>query len=481
MSGRLPRAPAPWPVRRSRALLETRLREAANRATRRLQEQKREAYRTFPRGEAMRRRAVEAKRRALGDLEALLEEATRHVEARGGRVFRARGPEEVAGYVLEVARRRGARRVVKSKSMTSEEVELNDRLEAAGLEVRETDLGEYIVQLAGERPAHILVPAAHKSRADIRELFAREAERTGEEPPAGDEPPELTAFARRRLRGEFLEAEIGISGGNFLVAETGTLVLITNEGNGRMVTSLPPVHIALVGIEKVVATWEELADLVQQPPLSGVGQRLTSYVSLLSGPRRPGELDGPEEFHLILLDNGRSDLLGSEFEDVLRCIRCGACLNVCPVFRAVGGGHAYGSVYSGPVGVVLTPLLAGLEHAPELPESLCSMCHACGEACPMEIDLPGHILRLRRQETRRGLAPRLFDRLLPLWSRLWSTPGGFLLSARLGRLGQRFWRREGRLTGAPGPLAGWFVSREMAPLAGESFHEWWRRNRGEAG
>ncbi|MDI3298560.1 MAG: LutB/LldF family L-lactate oxidation iron-sulfur protein [Bacillota bacterium] len=478
MSGKLPEAPAPWPVRRSRALLAPRLREAATRAARRLQGQKEAACAAYPQGEAMRRRAVEAKRRALRRLDALLAQLTERVEARGGHVVRARWPEDVARYVLEVARRRGARRIVKSKSMTTEEVELNAHLEAAGLEVRETDLGEYIVQLAGERPAHILVPAAHKSRADVRRLFAREAERTGETPPAGESPEELTAFARRRLRQEFLEAEIGITGGNFLVAETGTLVLITNEGNGRMVTSLPPVHIAVVGIEKVVATWEELADLIQQPPLSGVGQRLTSYVSLLSGPRRPDELDGPEEFHLILLDNGRSELLGTDFEDVLRCIRCGACLNVCPVFRAVGGGHAYGSVYSGPVGVVLTPLLAGLESAPELPESLCSMCHACGEACPMEIDLPGHILRLRRQEAARGLEPRGFATALALWARLWSTLAGFLLSARLGRLGQGLWRREGRLTGGPGPLSAWFVGRDMAPLAPESFHEWWRRRGG---
>ncbi|MDI3317098.1 MAG: LutB/LldF family L-lactate oxidation iron-sulfur protein [Bacillota bacterium] len=480
MSGSLPLDRAPWTVRRSRGLLDPDLRRAATGATRRLQGSKEAAYAEYPQGEERRRRAVEAKRRAIRQLDALLERLTGQVEARGGHVFRARGPEEVAGYVLEVARRRSARQVVKSKSMATEEVELNARLEAGGLRVRETDLGEYIIQLAGERPAHILAPAAHKSRAQVRRLFEREAREAGEAPPAGESPEELTAFARRRLREEFLRAEIGITGGNFLVAETGTLVLFTNEGNGRMVTSLPPVHIAVVGVEKVVATWEDLADLIEQPPLSGVGQRLSSYVSLLSGPRHPGELDGPEEFHLILLDNGRSELLGTEFEDVLSCIRCGACLNACPVFRNVGGGHAYGSIYSGPIGVVLTPLLAGLEKAPELPKSLCSMCHACGEACPMEIDLPGHILRLRRQEAERGLEPRGYAAMLALWSRLWSSPSGFVLSARLGRLGQRAWERDGRLTGGPGPFSAWFVGRDMAPLARESFHEWWRRNRGGA-
>jgi L-lactate dehydrogenase complex protein LldF len=449
---------------------------AVAKSTRNLADKKVAAFAGYPAAETMRRRAVVARRGSIARVDELLVELTRNVEARGGHVTRAAGPADVGRYILDVARRLGVGRVVKAKSMATEEIALNERLEAAGLHVRETDLGEYIIQLAHESPAHILVPASHKSRQQVRALFEAEAGSRAVAPPTGDSTPELTAFARRQLREEFLSADMGISGGNFLVAETGTLVLITNEGNGRMTTSLPRVHVAVVGIDKIVATWSDLADLLQQPALSGTGQRLSTYTTFITGPRREGELDGPEELHLVLLDNGRHELLGTEFEDVLSCIRCGACLNVCPVFRTIGG-QAYGSMYSGPIGVVLTPLLGGLERAPELPKSACSMCCACRDACPMEIELPRHILALRRTEVERSMEPLTTRLTFEAWGRFWANPAGFRLTGRLGRLGQRVYVRDGRLKGLPGLVGGWTATRDAPPLARESFHEWWGRRR----
>lgn len=480
MPGLLPAAKAPWPERRRQALADPTMRAAVVRTTKNLSGGKATAFATYPQGEEMRLKAVSARRRALGQIDELLAELTTRVEAAGGHVKRAAGPADVGRYVIEIARRRGASQIVKSKSMATEEVALNEQLQAAGLQVRETDLGEYIIQLAEERPSHIVAPAAHKTRGQIRELFVQEAALRHVAPPTDTATPSLTAFARRQLREDFLAADIGITGGNFLVAETGTLVLMTNEGNGRATTSLPPVHIAVVGIDKVVATWEDLGAVLQQPPLNGTGQLVTTYVSLITGPRRGGELDGPEEFHLVLLDNGRHDLLGTEYEDVLTCIRCGACLNVCPVFRNLGG-QAYGSIYSGPIGVVLTPLLGGLKHAPELPKSACSMCHACRDACPMEIELPDHILALRRTEIDESMEPWAMRLTFQLWGRLWASPAGFRLTARVARIGQRLFVRKGKLTGAPGLMGGWTATRDAPPVAKETFHEWWRRRAGSGG
>ena len=476
MPGELPPAGATWPERRRRALADPAMQAAVAKSTRSLAAKKEAVFAAYPAAEAMRKRAVIARRGSLARVDALLDELTRRVEARGGHVVRAAGPADVGRYVLDVARRRGVQRVVKSKSMATEEIALNEQLEAVGLHVRETDLGEYIIQLAGERPAHILVPASHKTRQQVRALFDEEAAACAVDPPVGDATPELTAFARRQLRADFLAADMGISGGNFLVAETGTLVLITNEGNGRMTTSLPRVHIAVVGIDKIVATWADLADLLQQPALSGTGQRLSTYTTFITGPRREGELDGPEEFHLVLLDNGRHELLGTEFEDVLSCIRCGACLNVCPVFRTIGG-QAYGSMYSGPIGVVLTPLLGGLERAPELPKSACSMCCACRDACPMEIELPRHILALRRTEIERSMESLTTRLTFEAWGRFWANPAGFRLTGRVGSLGQVVLVRNGRIKWAPGLLGGWTAVRDAPPLARQSFHDWWRRHR----
>ena len=476
MPGILPQDPRPWTDRRDQGLHDTVMRDTLGRVTRRVSEARIQAYAHYPEGEAMRSRAKEAKRAAIRDLDRHLIEAAAQIEAHGGVVRRMESPHDVSRYIIELARRHQARRIIKSKSMMTEELELNHSLEAAGLAVRETDLGEYIIQLAHEKPSHILAPAAHKNRHQIHTLFNEEAQRSGVEGVDHADIPELTAFARRRLREEFLIADIGITGGNFLVAETGTLVLITNEGNADMVTALPPLLISVVGIEKLVATWEDLTDIIQQPALSGVGQLLSSYTTFVSGPRGSKTLDGPKEWHVLLVNNGRSGLRGTEFEDVLSCIRCGACLNVCPVFRQVGG-HAYGSVYVGPIGAVEPPLLAGLSQFPEMPSSLCTLCNACQEACPMDIALPQHFLALRREKVRRRLESPTLRLTYRQWGRLWATPAGYRLSVRLGRIVQKLSLQNGRLVRAPGPARGWFNTRDMPPIAQETFHEWWKRRK----
>lgn len=462
----------PWPERRARALQDTVLRETLAGVMPRLAAARVAAYAQDPGAEESRIRARDRRREAVADRDALLAQAMASIEQHGGAAARVADGEAAARYILAIAARRGGRRVTKSKSMVTEELELNRLLEAGGLEVRETDLGEYIVQLAGERPSHILAPAIHRNRLQIKDVFDQEAHRQGIPAPAGADITELTRYARQRLRADFLAADIGITGGNFVVAETGTLVLITNEGNADMVTTLPPVHVAVVGIEKVVERFSDLADLLPQPAMSGVGQRLSAYTTLISGPRQPGQLEGPEEWHVLFVDNGRSAIGAGAFQDVLTCIRCGACYNVCPVFRQVGG-HAYGSVYGGPIGAVLTPLLQGLEAVPDLPESLCTLCHACVEACPMDIDLPAHFIQLRTELVRRRLKPASVTRTYRTWSRLWTTPAGYRRSIQLARLGQRLYLRRGLLTGGPGLLGGWAKTRDMPPVAAKTFQEWW--------
>lgn len=462
-----------WPIRRYRALQDGELRRTLARVLPRMAEGRVRAYEDDPEAEVRRVRARDRRREAVRN-PGLVERAMAAIEARGGRAAQVRDGEEAAAYLIEIARRRGATRVVKSKSMVTEELELNQRLASAGIEVRETDLGEYIIQLAGERPSHILAPAIHRNRSQVKDVFVDAATGFVVEAPASDDLDVLTAFARRQLRADFLSADIGVTGGNFLVAETGTLILITNEGNADMVTTLPEVHVALVGMEKVVESFEDLTDLLPVPAMNGVGRRLSSYTTLISGPRQPGQLEGPEEFHVLFVDNGRSQIRGTPFEEVLTCVRCGACYNVCPVFRQVGG-HAYGSVYGGPIGSALTPLLSSLRYAHDLPESLCTLCHACVEACPMDIDLPHHFVALREQAVREGLKPKGVSLTYRTWSHWWESPRGYRRSIRLARLAQRLYERRGRLQGGPGLLGGWTRTRDMPPVARETFGEWWER------
>lgn len=344
-----------------------------------------------PEFQKLREAARDIKRHTLDYLDYYLEQAEAQVTAHGGHVFWARDAAEATSYVLDVMRRRGARLLVKSKSMTTEEIHLNDRLEDAGLEAVETDLGEFIIQLNRERPYHIVTPALHKDRYDVADIFERTLGVGREEV-----PEKQTLIARRILREKFLAAGVGVSGANFVVAETGTVVIVENEGNARLSSSAPPVHIAVAGIEKLVPRLADLGVFLNILARSATGQALSIYTSMLSGPRREGEIDGPEEFHLILLDNGRSRVLaGRERRETLQCIRCGACLNHCPVFRKIGG-HVYPGTYSGPIGAILTPQLSGPQEAPWLPFAS-SLCGACAEVCPVKIDIPKLLLSLRAE------------------------------------------------------------------------------------
>ncbi len=416
----------------------------------------------------LRDRARAAKEQVMNDHSRYLGQFTRAVQERGGQVHFAATAAEAVAHVLAIARQHNARLVVKSKSMVSEEIHLNPALEAAGIEVVETDLGEYIVQLRGEAPAHIVGPAIHLTRHDVADLFA---DRLGE-PITTTDPEALTAVARRVLREKFLAADVGITGANFGIAETGTVVLVTNEGNGRMVTSVPRVMITLIGLEKLVPSWADLDAFIELLPRSASGHDITAYVSAITGPRRPGEIGGPEELHVVVLDAGRKRLLNSPYQDALRCIRCGACLNACPVFRQVGGGHGYGSVYSGPIGVVITPLLQGLEQAGELLDA-CSLCGACAEACPMQIPLP-HLIREQRAERVQARLVPFWERMLfRLWAWTWSAPGRYRCSLWLLRLLARPWSRNGYLTWLPGPLAAWGGGRDFPAPAASSLRERW--------
>jgi len=373
---------------------------------------------------ALRARGAELRSEAVAGLPELVDRLQANMEARGVHVHRAASGADAAEYVAQVVLRHG-RQVVKGKSMASEEIGLNERLEASGVEVVETDLGEFIVQTAHEAPEHIIIPAIHKSRDDVRRLLEPLAGR-----PIGDDPEALTAFARAHLRERFERAAVGITGVNFGVAETGTLVLVENEGNGRMCSSLPRVHIAVMGMERVVARTADLATLLPLLIRSGTGQKITSYVSLIQGPRRDPEADGPDELHLVILDNGRSRVRDTEYRSVLRCIRCGACQNVCPVYRQVGG-TAYGWVYGGPIGAVLSPLLHPQGGLDELGQAS-SLCAACDDVCPVGIPLHELLLGLRRDRaaTTAGRGERLAFRL---WSAAWSRPWLYRLTTRTAR------------------------------------------------
>lgn len=419
--------------------------------------------------EAMRTAGEAIRAHTVADLAGSLERFVDNAEARGATVFFASTGSEAVGYVREVVRAQGAELVVKSKSMVSEEIGVNRALEADGIRVLETDLGEYIVQLAGESPAHITVPAVHKTRDQIRELFQRSH---GVE--LSTDPSELTAFARQVLREAFLAADVGITGVNFGVVDTGSLVLVTNEGNGRMCTSLPRVHIALMGMERLVPSFRELGLMLPLLTGSATGQRMTTYVTLVNGPRGRGEPDGPEELHIVLLDNGRSSILGGPYHSVLHCIRCGACQNVCPVFRLVGG-HAYGGVYGGPIGAVLEPLLSGSDAAGDLPFAS-SLCGACSDVCPVRIPLHEQLLGLRHDLVQRR-APVPVRETARWWGRLWRSADGYRRSSSLARLAQTPFARGGAIRRAPSPLSRWTAGRDLPAIARWTFRERWGRRR----
>src|SRR5262245_8546866 len=439
-----------------KAMTREHTQEALAAATARLRDGRVAAWEALPDVEALRERAHDIRLTAIDDLDRYLDEFTHNLEAIGGRVFRAETAEEARAYVVDVCRRRGARLVAKSKSMATEEIGLNKALEEAGIRPVETDLGEYILQLAGEHPVHIIAPAIEKTAEEVSDLLsAVEGERVPVELQA------LTQAARRQLREVFKTADVGVTGANFGIAETGSICLVTNEGNGRLVSALPSCHIAIMGMERLVPTLADLAPLLQLLARSGTGQRLSTYTTLLTGPRREGEEDGPEELHVVIIDNGRTNLRRGRYKEMLACIRCGACLNVCPVYRRAGGG-AYGPVYSGPMGAVLAPLLVGLERAPSLPHAS-SLCGACTDACPVKIPLHELLLDLRRDLVAEGVAPRTERLAFTVWSIAWSSVLGYRLSTRLARFGQP-------LAGRLGPGRAWAAGREL-PKLGRRFRD----------
>ncbi len=425
----------------------------------------------LPEAPELRERAYHIKRRTMANLDHYLEQMADAVEARGGKVFFASDGEDVVRYIGDLAREKNARVITKSKSMATEEIELNHRLEEdyadLDLEIVETDLGEWIAQLAGETPSHIVGPVLHMNRQRIAEVISGAA---GERMPPDVEA--LGTFARKRLREKFLAADIGITGANFGVAETGTIATITNEGNARLVTSVPPVHVVVMGIEKMIPRFEDLSVFVQLLGRSGTGQKLTVYTNFITGPRGEGELDGAEEFHLILMDNGRSKLLGTEFEEALYCIRCGACLNVCPVYRQTGG-HAYGSTYSGPIGAVITPLLKGTKEAKDLPFAS-SLCGACWEACPVGIPLHELLLKLRNRQVDEGVRDRAETLVFKGFGKTMKSPTLYKISGKAGRLGQKPLAKSEALGPVPGPMGAWTQNRDLPQLAEKSFRELWK-------
>jgi L-lactate dehydrogenase complex protein LldF len=415
-------------------------------------------------GENLRQQGAAAKRHALRDLPDLLEQAEANLQAHGVTVLWAADAEEARQHVLDIARQHDLHRAVKSKSMISEEIALNAALEANGLDVLETDLGEFIIQLEKDVPSHLVAPVIHKSKQSIADLFV---EKLGMAPT--DDAEKMTHFAREHLRQGFLNADLGISGGNFVIAETGTLCLVTNEGNGRMVTSLPRVHVALVGIEKIVPTFEEYVSLTQLLARGAVGQLMPVYTHMINGPRHADEADGPEHVYVIFVDNGRSRIYATEYAEVLACIRCGACVNTCPVYE-VTGGHAYGWVYPGPIGAIVTPLLQGLENATPLPYAS-SLCGKCKAVCPVDIDLPRMLLALRRDLVEGGHVSPAWGLGLDAWAMAAASPGLFRLAGQAARLGMSVLPDGKPLPG--GPLHGWTQSRDLPRFAPKPFRQLW--------
>jgi L-lactate dehydrogenase complex protein LldF len=422
--------------------------------------------------EGTRNEAVERRNRVLANLDVWLERFEREASARGTTVLWAQTPEEASRLVVEIARRHDVSKVTKSKSMVSEEMALNRHLEAAGVKVVETDLGEYILQINdNEPPSHIVAPVVHKSKDEVSDLFAKVHQR-----PRLTDIPQMTREAREFLRPHFLSADMGVSGGNFLIAETGSVALFTNEGNEGMCTVLPPkVHVAVTGIEKVLGTLEDLALVARLLPRSATGQSISNYFSVLTGPRAPGEQDGPEHMYVVLVDGGRTGLLGGDFQEMLRCIRCGACMNHCPVYQKIGG-HTYGWVYPGPMGSVLTPSYVGLEKALDLPQAA-TMCGECHVVCPMKIPLPDLLRKLRERQLERGLRPWTERAGLAAWAFAARRPALYRPLARLGARLLRLMGGDARAIRSVPLAPGWSGFRDLPTPRGPTFKERWRRQR----
>jgi L-lactate dehydrogenase complex protein LldF len=455
------------------ALADAPLQTALVRLTSTLLAGNRRGYAALADSDALRDHAKGIKEHTLAHLDHYLEQLEASIHRRGGHVYWAATAADARNLVVDIARKSGCRHAVKSKSMTSEEVHLNPALEAAGIEVTETDFGEFIIQLAGERPSHLVAPAVHHTRESIARILSQH---TGT--PLPDEAGPLARVGRRLLREKFARADLGITGGNFVVAETGTLVLVSNEGNARLTTTCPRIHVALVGIEKVIPRLADLPVFLKLLARAATGQTLSVYTSLVTGPRRPGERDGPEEFHLVLLDNGRSRVLATPFRESLQCIRCGACLNACPVYRRIGG-HAYGGVYSGPIGSILTPLYDSVAGNPDLPHAS-SLCGACVAACPVKINIPHMLIGLRELQHHEPARSRGERLAYWLWKEMLRRPWLYRTALRLARVLLRPLARDGWLRRLPGPGAGWTAVRDFPAPAPRSFRERWRQLREES-
>ncbi len=466
-SGRMTRFTLGGTTLRSRtasATADERLHAALAKAVVRFGDARTRALRTLDGPDRLRAAARRVRHDVMSRLPEVLERFADGVQANGGWVHWAADAAEANACITTLARDRGVRLVVKGKSMATEETALNEALGAAGIEVVETDLGEWIIQLAHQTPSHIIAPAVHLDRYQVRDILQQVA---GPGRTLDADPGHLAAFAREQLRERFLAADMGITGCNFGVAETGSIVLVENEGNGRFATTLPRIHVAVMGLERLVETWDQLDLMINLLARSGTGQHLSTYTNVITGPRRPGEADGPDELHVVILDNGRSDVLGTELQEILHCIRCGACLNVCPVYRQVGG-HAYGWVYSGPVGAVLTPLLAH-DHpeAAELPNAS-TLCGACMDACPVSIPLQDLLLALRRRNA--ATAGRAEQSAWAAWAATWSRPLAYRASLRSASLG----RPLGRFAAMAPGLRTWSQGRTPLRPAARTFQQRWK-------
>lgn len=452
------------------ALNDEFLRNAVKFTTEKLKNGKKAASEELGNWEEWRARGREIRLHTIAHLDYYLSLFVKNLRAAGGHVHFAANAKEAVEITLKIAAAKQAKSVVKSKSMVSEEVHINQAFQENGIEVVESDLGEYIIQLAGETPSHIIIPAIHKNKQQVADLFSAEA---GERLPA--DTAILAGFARSKLREKFLGADIGMTGCNFAIAESGSMVLFSNEGNARMVSTVPKTQITMMGMERIIPSWEDLEVMATLLPRSATGQKLTVYMSAINGPRRADDSDGPEELHVIIIDNGRSRQLGDpEFQEVLNCIRCGACLNACPVYRHVGG-HAYGWVYSGPIGAVLTPIL-NHENREQWGEvaNASTLCGACHEACPVKIPLHDMLVYIRRRNVEEGITKPAERFAMKAYKYTMSNHKRYRSALKLARLGQGPLVKNGQIKAKIGPLKGWNAYRHAPALADRSFRDSWK-------
>ncbi len=451
-----------------KALKDDFLRMATRRATDRLRNGRINITNELGNWEEWREAGEKIRNHVVENLDFYLNQLIENVEKNGGHVHLAKTPEDAVRITQDIFKKHGYKMVVKSKSMITEEIHLNPVLEKDGIEVVESDLAEYIIQIANEPPSHIIVPAMHKTRDQIAKLFEPIAGH-----PLNSDTPTLTKFAREQMRQKFLSAKIGITGCNFAVADTGTVTMVTNEGNGRMTSTMPDVQITMMGMERIVPSFKELSVMLNLLARSATGQRLSVYTTMTTPPRKDGDLDGPKEWHLVILDHNRTEILGDEdFRSSLRCIRCGACFNVCPVYRQVGG-HAYGSVYSGPIGVVITPLLEqDYQRWGHLPY-FSSLCAACSGACPVRIPLHDLIVKHRDRMVVKGYTSGLEKKIFKYYGHYFSHPKTLRSFIKLGSKFQFLLMKNGRIARGPAPLSNWTNSKTLPPIANPIFNEVW--------